>query len=127
MKTVKQKYHVEAPVEKVWKSLIDPTEIDGWGGGPAVMDDKVGTEFSLWGGDIHGKNVEVLENKKLVQEWFGGEWDAPSIVTFVLKDRDGETDLELVQTDVPDAEATEIGEGWKDYYLGPLKEYAELS
>lgn len=127
MKTIKQKYHIEAPVDKVWKSLIEPAEIDGWGGGPAVMDDKVGAEFKLWDGDIHGKNIEVTPSKKLVQEWFGGEWDEPSIVTFKLSEKDGETDLELLQTDVPDAEAKEIEDGWREYYLGPLKEYVEIS
>lgn len=112
-------------MEKVWQALIDPTEIDFWGASPAKMDDKVGTEFSLWDGDIHGKNTEVVENKKLVQEWFGGEWDEPSIATFTLKETDGKTEIELNQTNVPDDEAKEIADGWKQYYLGAIKEYLE--
>lgn len=125
MKAIKQTYHIHAPVEKVWKALVDPQDINEWGGGPVKMSDKVGIEFSLWGGDIHGTNKDVVTNKKLVQEWFGGEWDAPSIVTFVLSVKDDSTEVELIHENVPDSEAKDIEQGWKDYYMGPLKEFVE--
>lgn len=126
MKTVKQTYKVKAPVEKVWKALVDPKEIDDWGAGPAEMDDKVGTEFKLWGGDIWGKNLEVEPAKRLVQEWYGGDWSEPSRVILVLKEDGDGTILDLDQTNVPDDEAKEIEVGWKKYYLGPLKEMLEM-
>lgn len=125
MKTIRQTNHINAPVEKVWQALVDPKEIDHWGAGPAVMDESIGTEFSLWGGDVHGKNIEVEKNKKLVQEWYGGNWDEPSIATFSLSEKEGLTTLDFVQTNVPDAEFESIDQGWKDYYLDPLKAYLE--
>ena len=54
MKTITQEYVINAPIEKVWLALIDPLVIEQWGGGPAVMNDRVGTEFKLWDGDIWG-------------------------------------------------------------------------
>jgi activator of HSP90 ATPase len=126
MKTVKQMYTIKAPVEKVWAALIDPKEIDDWGGGPATMDDKVGTEFKLWGGDIWGKNLEVESEKSLVQEWYGGDWSEPSKVTFDLKSDDGKTTIELLHENIPDDEAKGIADGWKQYYLGPMKEMLEM-
>lgn len=54
MKIIKKSYEINVCVEKVWVALTDPAEIDNWGAGPAKMDDKVGTRFELWGGDIHG-------------------------------------------------------------------------
>ncbi len=125
MKTIKQVYKIKAPVNKVWEALTDPKIISRWGGGPARMDGKIGTEFSLWGGDIHGKNIKVIKNKELVQEWFGGEWDAPSKLTFTLTQKEGLTELDLFQENVPDGEAADIADGWKTYYLGPLKELLE--
>ena len=74
---------------------------------------------------LHGKNIEVVSNKKLVQEWFGGDWEKPSIVTFTLKEKGTMTELTLLQTDVPDNEAVDIANGWKTYYLGPMKELLE--
>lgn len=126
MKTIKQTYHIHATIKRVWKALIDPLEIKRWGAGPAVMDEKVDTEFSLWNGEVWGKNLKVTPNKKLVQEWFGGKWDKPSIATFSLfKEENGSTRIDFLHESVPDNEAKDIEEGWKDYYLGPLKEYVE--
>jgi|SRR6185369_3707120 len=125
MKTIKQTYHINAPVEKVWHALVNAKDINEWGGGPADMGDKVGTEFSLWGGDIHGTNKEVVLHKKLVQEWFGGKWDEASHLTFVLTAKNKSTEVELIHENVPDQEAKDIEEGWKDYYMHPLKEFVE--
>jgi activator of HSP90 ATPase len=109
----------------VWQALVDPKVIDEWGGGPAKMDDKVGTAFTLWGGDIFGKNVEVRDEKRLVQEWYSGDWPAPSVATFDLAEETGGTRLTLTHTGVPDEEAAEIDEGWDSFYLGPLQSLLE--
>ncbi|MCL5435124.1 MAG: SRPBCC domain-containing protein [Patescibacteria group bacterium] len=125
MKTIIQDYRINASIEKVWEALVNPRNINNWGGGPAKMDDKEGTKFSLWGGDIHGTNIEVERFKKLVQEWYGGKWEEPSIVTFKLQKLGNSTKLSLLHENVPDNEYDDIDKGWKEYYLGPLKEYAE--
>lgn len=125
MKAIRQEYKIKAPIGEVWKALTDPRYIESWGGGTAKMSDKTGFEFSLWGGDVHGKNIEVVPNKKLVQEWFGGNWDKASIATFSLSSKEDQTTIEFTHTDVPDSECKDIEQGWHDYYLGPLKEYLE--
>lgn len=121
MKTIKQTYHIKAPIEEVWQALVDPKIIEKWSGSSAKMDDKVGTKFELWDGDIYGTNTEVIKNKKLVQDWYGGKWDKPSKATFLLKSKDGETDLELVHENVPDDGENDFDDGWKTYYLGEIK------
>ncbi len=125
MRIIRQTYIINSSLEEVWKALTDPKYIDAWGGGPAKMDEKKGTKFELWGGDIHGKNIEVVPLKKLVQEWFGGSWDHPSIVTFTLTKEKDAIKIDLLHKDVPDNEAKDIDEGWKEYYLEPLREYLE--
>ena len=125
MKTIKKVYKISATINRVWQALVDPAVIDEWGGGPSKMDSKVGTEFELWNGDIYGKNIEVVSKSKLVQEWFGGDWAKPSIVTINLKKDDSNTILELDQSDVPDEEFEDIDEGWDDYYFGPMKHMLE--
>ncbi|MBI2611982.1 SRPBCC domain-containing protein [Candidatus Gottesmanbacteria bacterium] len=125
MKTIKQIYTINASPEKVWNALVDPKTINEWGGGPANMDEKLGTKFTLWRGDIHGKNIEVVQNKKIVQEWFGGDWEKPSKVTFTLTKKGETTELSLLHEDIPDNSAKDIDDGWKTYYLGPLKALLE--
>ncbi|MEK7113059.1 MAG: SRPBCC domain-containing protein [Patescibacteria group bacterium] len=125
MKSFKQEYVINAPAGKVWEALVDPKVIEKWGGGPAKMSDKEGDAFSLWGGDIWGKNKKVVPEKMLVQEWYGGDWKEPSIVTFTLSDQGGRTLLSLVHGNLPDAGWEEFADGWKEYYCGPLKELVE--
>jgi len=125
MNSIKQNYLVNSTLDEVWQALVDPKYINAWGGGPAKMDDKVGTNFMLWGEEIYGKNVEIIPLKRIKQEWFGGKWKKPSLVTFTLtKENDG-VRIRLLQTGVPDNELQDINQGWKDYYFGPLKEYLE--
>jgi len=126
VKQIKQTYSMRAPLARVWKAFVDPDRIEHWGAGPAIMDDKVGTKFSLWGGDIHGTNTKVVKQKLLEQDWYGDEsWAKPSKLTFTFDQRGAETVVELSQDDVPAGEAADIASGWEDYYMGPLKEFVE--
>lgn len=126
MKAIKQIYHIKAPISRVWKALTDPKEIDRWGGGPAKMNSIVGAEFSLWGGSVFGKNIEVIPEKKLVQEWYSeNKWDKPSIAKFTLEKEKTGAKVELIHTDMPIEEYNNLDEGWKIYYLGPMKEFLE--
>lgn len=125
MKTIKQKYVIKTPIAKVWQALVDPKLIDDWGAGPAQMSDQEGFEFKLWGGDIYGKNIKVIPESLLIQEWTAGDWQNPSKVSFSLKGDKGKTTIELLHENIPDKEASEIDIGWHQYYMGPLKEYVE--
>jgi|SRR3989344_4352579 len=129
MKTIKQTYHIKAPIEKVWQALVDPKLVEAWSGSSAKMDGTVGTKFELWDGDVYGTNKEVANppagGKKLVQEWYGGDWDKPSIATFTLAQEGDNTKVDLVHEDVPDNEASDIEDGWNRYYLGEIKKLLE--
>ena len=89
------------------------------------MNDKVGTAFRLWDGDIHGKNTEVIINKKLVQDWFGGDWSEASKVSISLKTDGDRTIVNLVHKNIPDNEVKSIDDGWNRYYFGEIKKYLE--
>ncbi|MGA2910783.1 MAG: SRPBCC domain-containing protein [Candidatus Microgenomates bacterium] len=122
---IKQEYLINAPIEEVWEALTEPKIIDMWGGGPAKMKAEENYEFSLWGGDIHGKNIKVAKGKTLKQEWYSGKWQKPSIATFNLSEKGEKTKVELIHNDVPENETKDISDGWKDYYMGPLKRLLE--
>lgn len=123
--TIKKVYKIRSSIEDVWKALVDQSVIDKWGGGPSKMVESVGSDFELWNGDIYGKNIKVVHETQLVQEWFGGDWAKPSIVTFSLKKEDSYIILILEQTNVPEDELEDIDAGWDDFYLGPMKKMLE--
>jgi uncharacterized protein YndB with AHSA1/START domain len=117
---------IGAPPADVWRALTDPALIDLWGGGPAEMSAEPGSEFSLWGGDIHGTVIAADPPVRLVEEWWGGsDWPAASTAVFELRPQGDGTLLVLEHTGVPDDEAPDFDAGWDDYYLGPLKEMLE--
>ena len=126
MKEIHLTYTINASPAQVWQALVDPEQIEGWGAGPAEMSEQPGTEFSLWGGEIWGKNIEMVPEKRIVQEWCEGEWPEPSILTLEISPAEAGAQVLLTQTNVPDEEADEVEDGWTQFYFGPLKEFIEL-
>ena len=123
---IRKVYDIDARPREVWAALTEPSVIERWGGGPVVMSPVPGSEFSLWGGDIHGTVADVDLGISMTQEWYGGDWDAPSFARFTLSTRpDGLTRLTLEHTGVPDDEAADFDAGWDEYYLRPIKELLE--
>jgi len=96
--------------------------IEIWTGEDAVMEPEANTEFSLWGGSISDVNLEFEENKKIVQQWFFGDQEDPSIVTIVLHPDKKGTSVELRHTNIPDEAFENISDGWDEDYFGALRE-----
>lgn len=117
---------IAASPEEVFAALTNPFQIEIWSGYPAEMKAENGFVFSLWEGDICGVNIEVKPNRLLVQEWFFGETENPSIVTLQLKKEGDKTRVELTHTNIPDDVYEEITEGWREYYLGSIKGMLEM-
>lgn len=117
---------IAADPEEVFAALTNPFQIEIWSGYPADMKAETGYVFSLWEGDITGVNLEVIPNRRLVQEWFFGEQEEQSLVEIKLKKEGGKTLLELKHTHIPAEAYEEITEGWREYYLGSMKEMLEI-
>lgn len=120
------KLEITADPEEVFAALTNPFQIEIWSGYPADMKPEIGYAFSLWEGDITGVNLEVKPNRSLVQEWFFGEQEEQSIVRITLKKEGGKTLLELTHTNIPADVYNEITEGWREYYLGSVKDMLEM-
>ncbi|BAX79144.1 SRPBCC domain-containing protein [Labilibaculum antarcticum] len=117
---------INSSQEEVYNALTNSFQIELWTGYPAVMDENPGTIFSLWEGDITGCNIEIIKDYKIVQEWFFGETENPSIVSLLIKKAGSKTRLELTHTNIPDEAYDEIVVGWEEYYLGSLKNFLEF-
>ena len=125
MKDFKQYFIIPATPEEVYVSLTNPFTIELWTGYPAEMNDKPDTEFSLWEGDITGRNIEFELNKKIVQEWYFGEQTQQSIVTIKLFENKKGTQVELIHNNIPDEDYDNIVEGWRESYFGAIKTFFE--
>jgi activator of HSP90 ATPase len=124
MKDFKKYYTIPASPEDLYLALTNPLTIHLWSGEEAHMSTEPGSEFSLWEGSIVGKNLEFEPNKKIVQQWFFGEQDEPSIVTIKLHSKgENVTSVELRHTNIPDQDYDDIVEGWNDVYFGALIDF----
>ncbi len=93
-------------------------------GSAARISRKVGGKISAYDGYITGENVELVEDKKIVQLWRGSDWPEGvlSKATFSLKKVKGGTKLSFMQTGVPDEQYAPMKQGWIDFYWTPMKE-----
>lgn len=123
MKNIKQKHHITATVEEVYLALTNPLTLELWSGFPAEMSTEVGSEFSLFGGEIVGKNLEFKMNCMIKQHWYFEGEPLDSIVTISLKPEKDNTVIELVHENIPDEVYEEMLEGWKKIYFGSLKKF----
>jgi activator of HSP90 ATPase len=117
--------YIEAEPEELFLALTNPFTIELWSDSPAKMDAQVGTEFELWDGDICGRNLQVVPNKELVQEWYFEGAPEPSIVTIKLHSQKTGTQVEVKHTNIPDEAFENINEGWRNYYIGAIKRFFE--
>jgi activator of HSP90 ATPase len=125
MKNLKQRHSIMATVEEVYIALTNPLTIELWSGYTAEFTPVEGTEFSLWEGDITGKNLKLVENELIQQQWYFEGQQEDSIVTIRLKKEGNNTVAELTQDNIPDEVYDEMVIGWKKYYFGAIKKYFE--
>ncbi len=123
MKDIKKYYLVTAAADEIYHALTLPATLQLWTGEPAEMSTEPGTEFSLWDGSIVGKNLEFVQDKKIVQQWYFGEQPEASIVTIILHPHKQGTSVELIHTNIPDEDYEEILVGWDEAYFGSLQEF----
>jgi activator of HSP90 ATPase len=120
MKTFKKTFKINAEPSDVYAAITNPYTLELWTGYPAVMSEVPGSDFSLWEGDITGRNIEFVKDKKIVQEWYFDDQFEESIVTITIQP-DGENSQVIVEhTNIPDTEFAEFAEGWKEYYIGAI-------
>ncbi|WP_316823014.1 SRPBCC domain-containing protein [Pedobacter gandavensis] len=126
MKTFKKYYQLPAPPEEVYLAMTKAQSIQLWTGAEVEFTAEPGTEFSFWDGDIVGKNLEFEHGKKIVQQWYFGEENEPSIVTIKFhQDNKKGTSLEFVQTNIPDEDYDDFTAGLTEYYFGGLIDFFE--
>lgn len=125
MKTFKKYYIIPANQQDVYLALTTPATIHLWSGEKAEMSTEPGSEFSLWDGSIIGKNLEFVQDSKIVQQWYFGDQLEESIVTIKLHPHKHGTSLEINHTNIPDEDYDDIVEGWKNNYIAGLEEFYE--
>ena len=105
MEKIEKKVTINASAERVWKALTDQNELKEWMLMPTTFEPVVGKEFTFkaegmegWDGYFNCKVVAVEQNKKLVYTWNSGMINADTLVTILISENNGKTELTLIHT-----------------------------
>ena len=92
---------------------------------PEQISSEAGGVFSMFGGLIVGRHIELVPNERIVQAWRPSHWKPGvySIVKFELSDTGTDTKLILDHTGFPDGDAKGLLDGWNKNYWQPLMKY----
>ena len=92
---------------------------------PTEISPEVGGAFTLFGGIILGRHVELVPNRRIVQAWREVNWDPGvySVAKFELLEQGTGTKIVFDHTGFPRGNAEHLAAGWKTHYWEPLAKF----
>ena len=128
----------KASRKRVYEALTDPkvfnkvTQLSeamqspmSLGNKPTEISRQEGGAFTLFGGHLVGRHIELVANERIVQAWRVVDWNPGvySIVKFELAEQSSGTKLVFDHTGFPEGKGQHLAHGWKANYWDPLGKY----
>lgn len=132
---IQQEILFKANPRRVYSTLAEEAQFDkvvqlsaaamSLGKAPTAISRESGGTFSLFGGHITGRHIELLPGERIVQAWRVANWDPGiySIVKFQLNAQAEGTKLVFDHTGFPNGQGQHLAEGWKANYWEPMQKY----
>jgi uncharacterized protein YndB with AHSA1/START domain len=135
---IRQEVTFDASPQRVYQALTTTKDFDSItrlsdgavllaaaGAKPTAISSEVGGPFTLFGGYITGRHLEMLPNERLVQAWRAGGWKSGgfSIAAFYLTADGGKTKLNFEHRGFPNGEGASLAHGWHSHYWEPLGKF----
>jgi activator of HSP90 ATPase len=136
--SIHQEVTFKASRKRVYEALTDTAQFDkvvqlsaavksGMASGtkPTAIIREAGGAFTLYGGYITGRQLDLVPNERIVQAWRSASWHPGdySIARFELKDDDSDTKLVFDHRGFPNGAAASLLEGWNENYWEPLRKF----
>lgn len=92
---------------------------------PAEISSQAGGAFTLFGGYIVGRHIELVPNERIVQAWRAQSWKPGvySIVQFELVEQGRSTKIVFDHKGFPEGQGQHLAAGWKANYWEPMQKY----
>jgi activator of HSP90 ATPase len=121
-----QEIDYKAIPQRIYNVLLSSKDFAAFSGAPAEIDPQAGGAFSMFGGMIVGRNIELVPHQRIVQAW-RPTGDFPegtySLVKIGLKPQGAETKLILDHTGFPEGHFDHLNAGWYSHYWEPLRKF----
>lgn len=127
---IHQEVLIKASRARVYQALTDAKQFSkvtdfSIPGASTTISPEVGGTFSLFGGVITGRHIEMIPNERLVQAWRAEDWPPGvySVARFQLNDAGTDTKIIFDHTGFPQGKAEGLASGWKSHYWESLQKY----
>jgi len=122
-KNIKQVVAFKSSPHVLYEMLMDSKKHARFTGEKAKMSKKVGAKFTAYGGWITGKNLKLIPDRLIVQQWHMRGWPknhSSKVMYLFTKTKTG-TKLTFGHTRVPVSAYKGINSGWKSSYWDKMK------
>jgi activator of HSP90 ATPase len=135
--SIHQSVALSASRKRVYEALTDTRQFDkvieisgakksmALGSEPTRISGEVGGAFTIFGGHIIGRQIELRPNERIVQVWRVVDWKPGvySIARFELEEQGSGTRIVFEHTGFPKGLGEHLAEGWRGHYWEPLKQF----
>jgi activator of HSP90 ATPase len=128
--SIHQEVAFKAPRKRIYEALTDEKKFSQvtdfiMKGASTEISRDVGGSFSIFGGMITGRHVELVPDERIVQAWREKDWPAGiySMVRVQLDGQGTETKLVFDHTGFPQGAAVHLAPGWWSHYWEPMQKY----
>jgi activator of HSP90 ATPase len=125
-RAIHQEQDFNCGAQRIYESLLDAERFSAFSGGRAAeIHREAGGAFSLFGGHIVGRNLELVANRRIVQAWRAVGWPDGiySIARFELLEQGAGARVILDHTGFPPELAEHLESGWNENYWTALRKY----
>ncbi|MFH2040439.1 MAG: SRPBCC domain-containing protein, partial [Chloroflexota bacterium] len=108
---------------QVYEALMDEEIHTSFTASAAQIIRKVGGVFTAYDGYISGKNIKLIPDQKIVQEWRAVDWEPQqtSLITYELSAVPEGTQLDFTHSGLPQGTEDDFARGWIDNYWEPMR------
>ena len=128
--SIHQETLIAAPPQQVFELLTSGSLFSAATGMPAEITDREGDSFSIFGGRVQGRQIELVRGQRVVQAWrFGtahpSAWEPGvySTVRFTLEPAGDGTRLVIDHAGIPAEWIEHISLGYPTFYQDPIAKF----
>jgi activator of HSP90 ATPase len=124
-KAIHQEEDFKAGAQRIYEALLDAKQFSAFSGLAAEIHREVGGAFSLFAGQIVGRNLDLAPNRRIVQAWRAASWPEGiySIARFEFLRQGSGARVTLDHTGFPPDKAESLESGWNEHYWTALQKY----
>ncbi|RKF61008.1 Uncharacterized protein OnM2_045032 [Erysiphe neolycopersici] len=126
--TVTANDEFRAPASELYQTFTDPARIASFTRAPPKLFEgaKIGGKFELFGGNVIGEYLELVEPTRIVQSWRLNQWPQGHVsrleIGFDQNDVDNVTVMRVSWSGVPVGQEDVTRTNWNEYYVRSIKQ-----